>query len=145
MGAKLTGRTRSSHGRSVMAEINVTPFVDVMLVLLVIFMITAPMLTAGVEVNLPKAGAQAVSQPDNAPLEIAINGNGHIFMDETKVTKTAMKSKLAAIAIEVPDRRVYVKADQNLGYGKVMDIMTAIQTSGLTKIALVTDPSNVKH
>lgn len=142
MGVKLgsrAGRGRRAH--SAMSDINVTPFVDVMLVLLVIFMITAPLLTAGVEVDLPKAKAKAVSQQDNAPLEIAIDNRGTVFMGETKVSLEKLGATLAAIAAEAPDRRVYIKADQKLDYGKIMNVMAIINTAGFTKIALVTDPT----
>ncbi len=143
MGAKLGGaggrRRRRAHG--VMADINVTPFVDVMLVLLVIFMITAPLLTAGVSIELPKAEAQAIGQQDNAPLEIALDKNGNIFIGETKVTADRMTVMLQAIAAETTERRIYIKADQGLDYGKVMEVMAAVSRLGFTKIALVTDPS----
>lgn len=142
MGAKLGGaggRRRRAHG--VMAEINVTPFVDVMLVLLVIFMITAPLLTAGVSIELPKAEAQSIGQQDNAPLEITLDRTGNIFMGETQVTVDRMTAMLTAIAAETTERRVYIKADQRLDYGKVMEVMAAVSRLGFTKIALVTDPT----
>lgn len=142
MGAKLGGaggRRRRAHG--VMAEINVTPFVDVMLVLLVIFMITAPLLTAGVSIELPKAEAQSIGQQDNAPLEITLDRTGNIFMGETQVTVDRMTAMLTAIAAETTERRVYIKADQRLDYGKVMEVMAAVSRIGFTKIALVTDPT----
>lgn len=144
MGAKLgggggRGRRRRAHG--VMADINVTPFVDVMLVLLVIFMITAPLLTAGVSIELPKAEAQAIGQQDNAPLEIALDKSGSIFVGETKVTADRMIVMLQAIAAETTERRIYIKADQGIDYGKVMEVMAAVSRLGFTKIALVTDPS----
>lgn len=144
MGAKLTGRSKGRRGHAMMSDINVTPFVDVMLVLLVIFMITAPLLTAGVSVDLPKAQAKAVSQQDNAPLEIALDGKGGIYIGETKVTLPRMQEMLSEIAQENPDKRVYIKADQKLDYGKVMDVMAAVNGSGFTKIALITDPANRK-
>src|SRR5690606_27735351 len=125
------GRERSRHARGVMAEINITPFVDVMLVLLVIFMVTAPLLTAGVEVNLPQAGARAMGQPDNAPLEITLDAQGQIFMGESRVGFEAMNAKLAAIALEAPDRRVYVRADAALDYGRVVEVMAAVNQAGL--------------
>ncbi|MDP2205684.1 MAG: protein TolR [Alphaproteobacteria bacterium] len=144
MGAKLgnaggVGRRRRAHG--VMSEINVTPFVDVMLVLLVIFMITAPLLTAGVQIDLPKTDAKAIGQQDNAPLEIALDRNGNIFIGETKVTMDRMAGMMQALAAETTDRRVYIKADQRLDYGKVMEVMAAVSRMGFTKIALVTDPT----
>lgn len=143
MGVKLGGAGgRRRRAQGVMADINVTPFVDVMLVLLVIFMITAPLLTAGVSIDLPKADAQAIAQQDNAPLEIALDRNGDIFIGETKVTVDRMAGMLQALAAETTERRVYIKADQRLDYGKVMEIMAAVSRLGFTKIALVTDPAS---
>ena len=140
MGAKLAGRSRGRRSSAVMSEINVTPFVDVMLVLLIIFMVTAPMLTAGVQVDLPKAEAKAISQNDNAPLEVGIDRRGDMYVGETKVDKTKMQSMLTAIAAEAPDRRVYIRADQGLDYGKVMQVMAIVSGSGFTKIALISEP-----
>jgi biopolymer transport protein TolR len=150
MGAKLAGRARERKSRAVMAEINVTPFVDVMLVLLVIFMVTAPLLTAGVQLNLPKANARAIGQQDNKPLEISLDERGGIFMGDTKVTIEQMQTKLQAIAQGGTEenggnqQRVYLKADSRLDYGKVMVVMAAVNTAGFTKIALVTDPTMKK-
>ena len=145
MGAKLAGRSGVGRGRyrahSAMSEINVTPFVDVMLVLLVVFMITAPLLTAGVDVNLPKEQAKAISQQDNTPLEISIDSKGGIFMGETSVTKERMTALLQALAEENAERRVYIRADNGLSYGQVMGVMAAVNVAGFTKVALVTDPS----
>lgn len=124
-----------------MSDINVTPMVDVMLVLLVIFMITAPLLTAGVAVDLPKAKAKAISQQDNVPLEISIDRGGSIYMGDTKVTAERLSAMLQAIAAETKERRVYIKADAGLDYGHVMTVMAAVNTAGFTKIALVTDPT----
>ena len=142
MGVKL-GKTPRGRVRahSVMSEINVTPMVDVMLVLLVIFMITAPLLTAGVAIDLPKVKAKAMSQQDNAPIEISIDAKGNLFMGETAMKVDRLKGILSAISHETPDRRVYIKADRTLSYGQVMGVMAAVTSSGLTKIALVTDPA----
>ncbi len=143
MGAKLGG-ARARGGRrskAVMADINVTPFVDVMLVLLVIFMITAPLMTAGVPVDLPKTTAKAISQPDNVPLEISLDAKGNVYMGDTKLTQEQMIAKLQAIAAETTERRVYIRADQRLDYGKVVGVMAAVNGLGFTKIALVTDPA----
>jgi len=145
MGAKLGnsgGRRRRAHG--VMAEINVTPFVDVMLVLLVIFMVTAPLLTAGVQIDLPKANAQAIGQQDNAPLEITLDRQGTMFVGETKVTVDRLTVMLQSIAAETTERRIYIRADQALDYGKVMQVMGLVSSLGFTKIALVTDPTSGK-
>ncbi|MDE1152621.1 MAG: protein TolR [Micavibrio sp.] len=146
MGAKLAGRGRggSRRSRSVMADINVTPMVDVMLVLLVIFMITAPLLSAGVALDLPKAKAKSISQDDSKPIEISLTAKGDIYMGETRVSQDRMTSMLQAIAAETTDRRIYIKADSKLDYGKVMGIMAAINLAGFNKIALITDPTMSK-
>ncbi|MBU6476116.1 MAG: protein TolR [Alphaproteobacteria bacterium] len=127
-----------------MADINVTPLVDVMLVLLVVFMITAPLLTAGVNVNLPKAHARALDKQDDAPLEISLDAQGHIYIGQTRMTADELKAKLAAIAQQAPDKRIYIRADNHLSYGQVMGVMAIASTSGFTKIALVTDPSSAQ-
>jgi len=149
MGARLGSSNSKRGGRrrahSVMSDINVTPMVDVMLVLLVIFMITAPMLSTGVAVNLPKAHAKALGQKDSSPLEVSIDKKGIIYMGDSKVKLARLKGILLAIAEESPDRRVYIKADSSLSYGQVMGLMAAVSSSGFTKIALVTDPSSVSN
>lgn len=146
MGAKLgnSGRGRGRRAHGVMAEINVTPFVDVMLVLLVIFMITAPLLTAGVTVDLPKADAKAIGQQDNAPIEIALDARGNIYVGETQVTLERMQSMLQAIAAESTDKRIYIKADQKIDYGTVMQVTSIVNNIGFNKIAFVTDPAMSK-
>jgi biopolymer transport protein TolR len=142
MAVKLSkGRHGRRRAHSVMADINVTPMVDVMLVLLVIFMITAPLLTAGVAVDLPKAKARAISQQDNSPIEITVDARGDIFMGKTAVKLERLRGILSAVAQENPDRRVYIKADSRLSYGQVVGVMAAVNSSGFTKIALVTDPT----
>ncbi len=146
MGAKLASRGAKSGRRSrvVMADINVTPLVDVMLVLLVIFMITAPLLTAGVSIDLPKAKAKAISQQDNKPIEISIDAQGRIFMGETRMEMEVLVAKLQAVALEAPDNRIYIKADEKLDYGKIMAVMAAVNNAGFNKIALVSDPTKAK-
>ena len=141
MGVKLEkGGRGSRRAHKVMSDINVTPLVDVMLVLLIVFMVTAPLLTAGVNINLPKAQAKALHQQDNAPLEITLDAKGHIFMGQTSVTSDRLKGMLSAIAQENPDKRVYIRADHHLSYGQVMTVMGIASISGFTKIALITDP-----
>jgi biopolymer transport protein TolR len=140
MGVKLEKRGRGRRrAHAVMSDINVTPMVDVMLVLLIIFMVTAPLLTAGVTIDLPKTQAKALTQQDNAPLEIILDAKGGIFMGQTAVTTDRLKGILEAIAHDTPDRRVYIRADRHLSYGQVMGVMAAVSATGLTKIALVTD------
>jgi len=145
MGAKLGGGNKRGRrrGGGVVSDINVTPLVDVMLVLLVIFMITAPMLTAGFPVDLPKASAKPLQQTDNSPLEISVMNGGKIYMGETEVTIDRLKGILQAISLEGADRRVYIKADSRLPYGTVMGVMGAVSSSGFTKIALITDPREI--
>jgi biopolymer transport protein TolR len=138
------GKGRRRRGHAMMAEINVTPFVDVMLVLLVIFMVTAPLVTAGVQLDLPKVQAKSVSAPDNAPLEIALDNSGRVYFGDTVVKPDEIVPKLAAIYAEAPERRIYIRADQGLDYGRVMGLMTTVNNAGFTKIALLTDPAKLK-
>jgi biopolymer transport protein TolR len=124
-----------------MSDINVTPMVDVMLVLLVVFMVTAPLLTAGVNINLPKAQAKALHKQDSAPLELSIDPAGRVYMGQTLVAADRLQSMLSAIAQENPDKRVYIRADHHLSYGQVMNVMGIASASGFSKIALITDPT----
>ena len=122
-----------------MSEINVTPMVDVMLVLLIIFKVTAPLLVAGVPVDLPESRAQALDQQAK-PVQIALDGQGNIFIDDTPVTAEALSTQLAAIAAlpEPPEgRRIYLRADKGLDYGQVMRVMGELNRSGLNRVALV--------
>lgn len=128
-----------------MADINVTPFIDVMLVLLIVFMVTAPLLSAGIPVDLPKTEAAAVSEKDDKPLEVAINKSGNIYIGETKVTKEQLLVKLAAITGDDKERRVFIKADQGLPYGDVMGVLGSINKAGYKKVALITEPVSSKQ
>lgn len=142
MGAKLASRSRGGRrGKNTMSEINVTPLVDVMLVLLVIFMVAAPLMTAGVSVDLPKTKAKAISDQDNVPLEISLDAKGNIYIGDTKMTEEQMLAKLQALAVETTERRVYIRADQRLDYGKVVGIMASVNALGFNRIALITDPA----
>ena len=140
MGASLPSRTRGRRGRRApMSEINVTPLVDVMLVLLIIFMITAPLLVAGVPVDLPESRAAALDQ-QAAPVQISIDGEGQIFIDDAPVTAAALPQKLVAIAAqpEPPEgRRIYLRADRKLDYGAVMQVMGELNRAGLNRVAMV--------
>ena len=120
-----------------MAEINVTPFVDVMLVLLVVFMITAPLLTVGVKVDLPSAEANVI-QGNDEPLTISINSVGQIYLQESPVVLPDLVPKLRAITGENPDTRIFVRGDKEINYGLVMEIMSAINSAGFSKVALIT-------
>ena len=122
-----------------MSEINVTPFVDVMLVLLIIFMVTAPLLTVGVQVDLPESSADSL--PEEAePLTLSINSKGEIYIQEHQVTYQKMIPKLLAIAKNRTDTRIYVRGDKTINYGRVLEIMGMLSGSGFTKVALISEP-----
>ena len=130
-----------SRRRAPMAEINVTPLVDVMLVLLIIFMITAPLLTAGVPVNLPDSRAAALDQPDK-PVMISLDETGRIFLDDEEVSQAALATRLAGFAgqkgADGKAPQVFLRADRGLDYGRVMRVMGELSRAGLTRVALVT-------
>jgi biopolymer transport protein TolR len=137
MGPMLGGNRRGR--RSPMAEINVTPMVDVMLVLLIIFMVAAPLLVAGVPVDLPHSKAGALDQ-EQKPVQISIDPSGAIFVDETPVPEEGLGTRLAGIAAasrEEGGPRIYLRADRQLDYGRVMRVMGEINNAGLRKVALV--------
>ena len=133
---------RGGNGRRApMADINVTPLVDVMLVLLIIFMITAPLLVAGVPVNLPDSRAAALDQPDK-PLQISLDDQGRIFIDEDEVSEATLADRLASAAArkdaDGKGPQVFLRADRGLDYGRVMRVMGELSRAGLTRVALVT-------
>ena len=119
------------------SEINVTPFVDVMLVLLIIFMVTAPLLTVGIPVDLPKVQADALTDQKD-PLEITVKLEGNIFLGESKVDVENLIPRLNAITDQNTQARIYVRGDRIVAYGRVMEIMSLINTAGYIKVALVT-------
>ena len=121
------------------SEINVTPFVDVMLVLLIIFMVTAPLLTVGVQVDLPESAADSLPD-DQEPLTVTINSKGEIFIQESQVSSEKIIPKLLAIAKNRTDTRIYVRGDKTINYGRVLEIMGMLSGSGFTKVALISEP-----
>lgn len=121
-----------------MADINVTPMVDVMLVLLVIFMITAPLLTAGVQVDLPKSQAETLPGKDE-PLAITIDNEGRIYLQETQVDLQSLAPRLLAITQNNSEARIFVRGDKAVSYGRIMEVMGTINAAGFTKVALVTE------
>lgn len=127
-----------------MAEINVTPFVDVMLVLLIVFMVTAPLLTVGVPVDLPKTKAQALSQ-DREPLSVTVARNGKIYLQNTPIAEDDLVPKLEAISANGYDQRIFVRGDKSVDYGRVMEVMAEISAAGFTHIGLVTDVAKHNH
>jgi biopolymer transport protein TolR len=133
-----SSRGRGRLRRRAMAEINVTPFVDVMLVLLIVFMVTAPLLTVGVPVDLPKTRAPALGQ-DREPLSITIRRDGTIFLQKEKVSEEVLVDRLKAIAANGYDQRIFVRGDDRAIYGKVMEVMGLLAAAGFTHIGLVTD------
>lgn len=140
-------RRRGGRGRRApMAEINVTPFVDVMLVLLVIFMVTAPLMIAGVPINLPDSRAKPVDSEQPEPIQLSIDAEGEIFIDDAPVTQAALPARLQALAAaEVgadQPRQIRFRADRSLDHGRVMRVLGEINRAGLTRIALVTSGSD---
>ena len=121
-----------------MSEINVTPFVDVMLVLLIIFMVTAPLLTVGVQVDLPESSADSLPD-DQEPLTLSINSKGEIYIQEHQVTYQKMIPKLLAIAKNRTDTRIYVRGDKNINYGRVLEVMGTLSGAGFSKVAIISE------
>lgn len=145
MGGQLASRTGGGRKRrrsSVMSEINVTPMVDVMLVLLVIFMVTAPLMTVSVPVDLPQTQGQNVSS-DKEPLVVTVTAKGEIYLQETKVTLEALVPRLQAMKGVNPEMRIFVRGDRGVAYGRIMEAMGALSAAGFKHVALVADlPKN---
>jgi biopolymer transport protein TolR len=133
--ARATGRRRVYRP---MSEINVTPFVDVMLVLLVIFMVTAPLLTVGVPVDLPKTNATAITKPEE-PLVVTVNARGEVFLQETPLTVAELVTRLKAVLAEKPDQRIYIRGDRAVPYGTIMEVMGELTGAGITRVALIAE------
>jgi biopolymer transport protein TolR len=121
-----------------LAEINVTPMVDVMLVLLIIFMVTAPLMTSGVSVDLPKTNAQPLNS-DSEPLTVTIKADGSIFLQDQPVDVSDIVARLQAIAQNNSERRIFVRGDKDLAYGRIMEVMGTITQGGFTKVALLAE------
>ncbi len=136
MAATFTPR-RARRSRVMMSQINVTPFVDVMLVLLVVFMITAPLLTVGVPVELPKSTAPEVSGNDE-PLAVSIDASGVIFLQDTEISLEELGPRLVAVTERNPEARIFVRGDKSIDYGMVMSVMGALAEAGFTNLALIT-------
>ncbi|MEL6415034.1 MAG: biopolymer transporter ExbD [Pseudomonadota bacterium] len=134
-------RSGGGRGRRTFnAEINVTPMVDVMLVLLIIFMITATALQRGVEVNLPQAATSSLSVPKTTPLLVTVTADAKVFLSETEIEVGELTTKLLAIAEEGYEERIFLQGDTDAAYGAVLGVMTQMKNAGFTNIALVTDP-----
>ena len=128
---------KNYHSRKSISEINVTPFVDVMLVLLIIFMVTAPLLTAGIKINLPES-ASVLKNEKNDPVTVSMNSKGEIYIQKKKISPDDLIKRLMALKGQNKDLKIYIKGDKNLNYGKIMDLMSFINKSGFKKVALVT-------
>lgn len=141
MAAFIQGRNSGRKHRKLMSEINITPMVDVMLVLLVIFMVTSPMLVAGIEVDLPKTEASPISGNEQ-PLVISIKKKGEVFLFETMISENNLVEKLKEVTKENKDARIFVKGDKDVHYGKIVEVMSSVQNAGFTRVALISD---IKH
>ncbi len=145
----MTGRPTR---RRPMSEINVVPYIDVMLVLLVIFMVTAPILTQGVLVDLPKAPSEPIAENQDDPLVVSMRADGALFLNigirrndghGTRVTIFSLEEQAGKIIRSRPDIAVYVRADHSLDYGQVVALMTALQRAGATRVGLITEPPDL--
>ena len=133
------GSRSSRRGHKPMSEINVTPFVDVMLVLLIIFMVAAPLLTVGVEINLPNTEAKALPSEKEQPLTLSLTATGQLILQETPIATSDLIAKLKAVSLEREDDRIFFRADGVNNYESVMKIMGSLSKAGFPNISLVTD------
>ena len=135
-----SARSRRGRGRTPMSEINVTPMVDVMLVLLIIFMVSAPLLTVGVPIDLPQSQAKSLDQ-DKQPLTVSVNGQGQVFLQDTEIPVDELVAKLKAITENRGglEERVYVRGARQVDYGTVMKVMGRLSAAGFRRVALVTE------
>ncbi len=129
----------SERNNESLSQINVTPLVDVMLVLLVIFMVTAPILHQGVNVSLPQVQAEALSG-DDVQLVVSVTAKGAVYLNDAPMSSPELLAKLQAIVRERPDRNVYLRADASVHYGEVMRVMAAIRQAGVQRLGMVTEP-----
>ncbi|PIE55738.1 MAG: protein TolR [Desulfobulbus propionicus] len=137
--------TRGGRGRrGLVADINVTPLVDVMLVLLIVFMVAAPMMTQGIEVNLPKTTNKSLAQEDE-PVVVTLNKDGEIFLGKVKMDITLLRQQLSAATPEQKQEPVYLRADKTVPYGMVMETMGCIKASGYEKLGMITEPDEKKQ
>jgi biopolymer transport protein TolR len=133
------GRRRRGRKKAVMSEINITPMVDVMLVLLIIFMVAAPMMTAGVPIDLPTSSAAAM--PNQAdPVTVGVTPEGAVFIDETPVQEADLVAQLAALGVDGAEDRIFLRGDTSANYGAVMRVMGVLSAGGYSKIGLITQP-----
>ena len=146
MGMAVSGRKTSRNRRGVprygaMADINMTPFIDVMLVLLIIFMVAAPLLTTGVSVDLPQTSASALNV-EKKPVALSLNDQGQLYLMDQPIADADLVPKLQASSQNDPDQRIYVRASKVVPYGRVAQIMASVTHAGFKKVALVTEPTS---
>jgi biopolymer transport protein TolR len=132
-----SSRSRRSK-RAVMSDINVTPLVDVMLVLLVIFMLTAPLLTIGIPIDLPKTKAASLTE-NSEPITISLDKEGKLYLQETEITLVELVPKVQSIMAAKPETKIFVRGDQNITYGQIMHVMGILNTAGFSKVALIAE------
>ena len=136
---QMKGRRRRGRRHTPMSEINVTPMVDVMLVLLIIFMVAAPLLTVGVPIELPSAKGQQLQANSKEPLTLSVSTSGDVFIGETKVALADLSAKLAEIAKSRADEAIFVRGDKGVDYGTVLKVMGRVNAAGFKKISLVSE------
>jgi biopolymer transport protein TolR len=134
----------SRRRRRLMSEINVVPYIDVMLVLLIIFMITAPLLTQGVQIDLPRAPARPIDTQDRETLVVAIDRDGRYYLDDKVVTPEALRQKVRGILRARPQTPVMIRGDRNVGYGVVVEAMALLQEAGAPSVGLITEPPGAR-
>jgi len=140
MAAKLpTGAVPGAFSAAPVSDINVTPLVDVMLVLLIVFMVSAPLMTAGMKVDLPTSSAKPLTEP-KPPVTVSLDIDGNVFVDKTAVSREALVASVKAATDGDPERRIHVRGDRNLAYGKVIETMSLLADNGFGKVALVSEP-----
>jgi biopolymer transport protein ExbD len=135
------GFNTSSESDSVLSEINITPLVDVMLVLLVCFIVTAPLLSNAVQINLPKTAATAPPADEKA-FTVSIDAQGIIYLDKTVVAQEAVENELKSLKAQYPELTLHLQADETVAYGPVAKVMAAVERAGITKLSVLTDPHN---
>ncbi len=145
MGFSPNQRSFQARGgkRPPMSEINITPFVDVMLVLLIIFMVTAPLLTSGVHVDLPETSSSPISGQDE-PISITITSAGEVFLQKNPIKKADLVEKLMAITKRKQDTRIFIRGDKKVNYGTVMEVVGIISSAGFSKVAFITENPDIK-
>lgn len=134
------GRRARSFHRPIMSDINVVPFIDIMLVLLVVFMVTAPMMTQGVQVSLPEVESTPITE-EHEPMQVSIKQNGTLFVHEKEIALDKLADTLLAIRQQKPGTAILLRADKAVNYGRVMEVMSALQVAGLVDVGLVTEPA----